>query len=58
MKPEGSSSHLQKPATRPYPEPHSSIPRPPSNLSKTYFNIVPPIYAWVFQVAFFPQVLY
>ena len=58
MELEGSSSHLQKPATCPYPEPDPSSPCPPSNISKTYFNIVPPIYAWVFQVVSFPQVLY
>jgi hypothetical protein len=42
MDPEGSLPHLQKPATRPYPEPDWSSPCPPSNLSKVHFNIILP----------------
>jgi hypothetical protein len=54
MEPEGSSQHLQEPATCPYPEPNQSSPCPTSQFLKTHFNI-PAIYAWVFQVVSFPQ---
>ena len=42
MGPEGSSQHLQEPATCPYPEPDRSglMPPPPPNLPKPPFNII------------------
>jgi hypothetical protein len=40
METEGSSPYTQEPAT--YPEPDRSSLRPPSNLSKTHFNIILP----------------
>ena len=56
MEPEGSLPCSKVPATCPYPEPPRSRPYPhillPEDLSKYY----PPIYAWVSQVASFPQV--
>jgi len=56
MEPEGSLPQSQMPATFSYPEPARSSPCPniplPEGLSKHYS----PIYAWVSQVASFPQV--
>ena len=46
MEPKGSLPHSLEQATCPYPEPDQSSP------SQYY----PPIYAWEFQVASFPQV--
>src|SRR5215470_3878867 len=42
MEPEGSSPHLQGPATCPYPQPAQSSPCPPSHFLKIHFNIIPP----------------
>ena len=52
MELEGSLLHSQNPATCPYSEPDQSST---SYLLKTYFNVILPIYAWIFQAVNFSQ---
>jgi hypothetical protein len=56
MKLKRSLPHLQDPTTCPYPEPDSSKAYAPTPLLEDPFQFCHPINAWVFQVAFFPQV--
>jgi len=54
MEPEGLLPHSQVRATCPYRQPDRASPYP--HISLTEDPSYPPIYAWVFQVASFPQV--
>jgi len=56
MKHQGSLPYTQLPATRPYPEPDRSSPYPYIPLSEDPSYYYPPIYAWVYKAASFPQV--
>jgi hypothetical protein len=56
MEPEVSLPHSQVPVTCPYPQPDRSSPCYPAQLPEDLPQYYPPIYARVFQVAFFPQV--
>ena len=56
MEPDSLLPHSQVPATCPYPEPARSSPNPHFRIPEGPFHYNPPIYAWVSQVAFFPQV--
>ena len=56
MEPEGSLPHSQLPATCSYPEPTWSIPYSHILLPEDPPQYYLPIYAWVSQVASFPQV--
>jgi len=56
MEPESLLPHSQVPAICPYPEPARSSPYTHFPISKGPFYYNPPIYAWVSQVVFFPQV--
>jgi len=54
--PKGSLPHLQQPTSCPYSEPNESGPRPTIPLTKDPSYYYPPIFTWVFQVVYFPQV--
>jgi len=53
---ESSLPHSQVPTTCPYPESDRSSPCPHIPLPKNPSYYYPPIYAWVSQVVYFPQV--
>ena len=55
MEPEGPLLHSQKPATFSYPEPDRSSPYSHILLPEDPFEYYHPIYAWVYQVAYFPS---
>ena len=57
MEPAGSFPHSQVPADCPYPVPARSSPYPYIPLTEDPSQYYPPIYAWVFQVVSFPQIL-
>ena len=54
MKPEGSLSHSQNPASCPYTEPDRFSPYTHTALLEDPFYYYPYIYSWVFQVVTFP----
>ena len=56
MEAEGSLPHSQVPATCPYPEPARSSPYPHILIPEDPAQHYSPIYAWVSQVVYFPQV--
>ena len=56
MEPEGLLPRLEQPATFSYPEPDQTNPCPHIQPPEDSSNYYPPNYAWVFQVASFPQV--
>ena len=52
MKPEGSLPFSRQPATRPYSEPDETSLHPPLTFWLGFTLILPPIYAYVFQVIY------
>ena len=57
MEPEGSLPHSQQPAICPYPQPDRSNPCLPIVIFEDTFQYYLLVFAWVFQVVAFLQIL-